>query len=341
MINFLPINFIKPQAQAKTIAKIPFRGNLKQDTFEKRGVSFKGAECEFGNWCKKNNFSPEKINTIINNPKNALGKGNFNTVFKIPDCEEYVLRISNEELKDAQKVDWSEANFIDTEDKNISINIGQAVGKYETKDKKIQIEILKKQQGEPIGVKPKLVIQESKLGGLKEGEVPYGALSRKKKYASTLHKVANLPVSSYEKLIEEYQIAHKAGYCFDYQNSNNLLVDKANKKINFVDMSKADKIKKPVYEELLYSLMNAEYYDEYINDQSIEYEKRYATYEDNKKIVEKFITAMKNKGVKFNTKELNEIYFAFNVCFNPAFQRAIGVGDIREIEGQLKKMKLL
>ena len=78
---------------------------------------------------------------------------------------------------------------------------------------------------------------------------------------------------------------------------------------NFVDMSKADKIKKPVYEELLYSLMNAEYYDEYINDQSIEYEKRYATYEDNKKIVElddenitnSMVECIKNTNVKRET----------------------------------------
>ena len=343
MINFLPISFTSNKIQARQLKSPALKNGLAQDTFERSGVSFKGNMSTFESWASKNKFDGKNINKIISNKKLVLGSGNSNTVFEIPNCEDYVIRIETKDIEKAKKLNWEEANFKDTEDKKLSINIGQEVGLYEIKkgNSKVQVQILKKQKGESIGNKPQLVIYDKKAGNLKNGEVPYRDISRKKKYADTIHKVASLPLSSFEKLIDEYQAAHKAGYYFDYQNSNNLLVDKTSKRINLVDMGKSGKAEKPHYEELLYSLINAEYYDVYIDDESIPLEKRVETFKDNKKIITNLLKAMSKKGVKFDKKELNERYFAYYVSFNPAFLSSIGAENEREIEKQLKKMGLL
>lgn len=345
MINFLPISFTSNKIQINKGATPTLRKGLTQDVFEKSNVSFKGKASAFESWASKNSFEAKNIGKIISNKKYALGSGNSNTVFEIPNCDDYVLRIETKDIEKAKKANWEESSYIDTEDKKLSINIGQEVGLYEIKkgNSKIQVQVLKKQKGESIGNKPHIVIYNKKAGDLKDGEVPYRDISRKKKYADTLHKVASLPLSSYEKLIDEYQTAHRAGYYFDYQNSNNLLVDKSSKRINLVDMGKSGKAEKPLYEELLYSLINAEYYDVYIEDESIPFEKRLATFKDNQKIIKNFLKAMSNKGVKFDKKELNERYFAFYVRYNPAFLSCLGLtlDEEREIEKQLKNMKLL
>ena len=92
-----------------------------------------------------------------------------------------------------------------------------------------------------------------------------------------------------------------SGYAIDIENSNNLLIDEENQKINIIDTSRenfpAD------FGGLLFALTNIDYFDTFISDYDntgmSEAQKKQAI-KDTMEITKKYTQAMKNIGVKFD-----------------------------------------
>lgn len=328
MINFNPISIIKLQ-NSQAISK-PVSMGLKNDVFVRstNNVSFKGSENHtFSEWAKENNFI-ENLEEILSNDENRIGKGFSHSAFAIPNCDEYILRTSSLN----QKLKYSEAKIIDTEDKNLDVNIGQEVAMIEIPTEDffpVKIEVLKKQKGKSIGVPPSQAIYVEETGELRKGELPYEAKERKKHYAKTIHQVAQLPVDAYEKLLADIESAAKAGYKFDHLNSNNLLVDEENSSINLIDM---DKAKIPVnYGNVLYALTNINYLSTFTSsydDNPMSQEAMTQAVGDTIDIIDKFMQAMQNKNLKLKQDDCS--YEFFNLMNSIPMSFYCKTGDYHE-----------
>ena len=291
------------------------------DTFVKssNSVAFKGAEKtadakSFVQWAQETDFIQTQLEEILTNPDNLIGSGFSSSAFRIPNNEDYILRVGTDSLKNSlHKPNIPKATLKDT-DAHHDINVGQQVAEisvpskysidYEKDGFSTIIEVLKKQNGESIGVQPPETLVTGEYNSTtKEGVAPYEDISRKETYSRTIHKVAQLPVEAYEKLLTEFTKACEIGYGFDHLNSNNLLVDSEGEAINLIDMSSPySGPSKPNYANLLYSLTNISYYktfnNSYPNPMSPELKQQ--SFDDTVQIIDKFMNAMKNLGIKFD-----------------------------------------
>ena len=304
MFTITPISFsgIKTLPQTKKYATLP---KLQYDTFQK-SPSFTG-KVGFESWMLRNDLTFKDIQDIISDDENIIGQGNYSTAYQIPNCEEYCLKINTYDKGDLKQADFSKAKITDTEDKSLKINIGQQVAKISIAREYLpisyEIEVLKKQKGESIGTPhPDALVRGEYTHTLREGLASYEDYSRKEKYARTIHKVAQLPVQAYERLILEFLEAKNAGYSFDHLNSNNLLVDSENERINIVDMEHGEIGN---LASLLYALTNIQYNstfcDEWYNP--VPEEQRTQAKNDTIEIIVKFMEALDELGLSYDTSK--------------------------------------
>lgn len=338
MLKMMPISFsgIKTAPIAKkgyiTLPK------MQKDCFIKNNISFTGVDKKslFENWMMDNDVELTDIKGIISNTDNILGSGFDNTTFLIPNCDEYVLRCRTWLLPYLKDDDFTCANIVNCEDKNLKINVGQQVASIYP-DVKIpfpcEIEILKKQQGKSIGIQPPETI--------KENDIPYEDYSRKEKYEKTIHKTAKLPQKAFDTLISEIIEADKLGYKFDFLNSNNLLVDEKNERINIIDMQKGG-ASADIMSGLLYALTNIRYFKTYTaqNYNPVSDEKKQQAYQDTMEIIGKFVLAMKNQNVKFDMKNISLEANMFLFSSAP-FKGASNVQTDREVIEKLKEFGII
>lgn len=290
--------------------KTSFKGTEYVDTFERTTSSIVQGENRAIKWLKETDFVNKSLAETLANSENILGEGFSHVVYQIPGNDEYILRMNKSSVK-CDEIKNPEIK--DVEDKNLPINIGQPVAQilFDTSDSYMKgyVEVLKKQNGESVGVKPPSAIYIEDTGVLRENEVPYEDASRKDKYERTIHKVAQLPVSAYEKFLEELTIAGEAGYKFDYYNSNNVLVDEDGQAINIIDM---DQQKSPVdYGSVLFALTNIEYFNTFNSQYDaspVSDERKEQAFLDTVEIIDKYVQAMKNQGLKFD-RENTSMYF--------------------------------
>ncbi len=306
------IGAINTQIQLKNYIGLAKTASFKSlnsvDTFEKTTVPQSSNEAI--DWMQQTNFVNTRLTNIINNDDNIAGEGFNHIAYSIPDNEKYILRSGK---ADAIKGRIVSSEIKDIEDKNLRVNIGQPVAEIVFKTEKSpvigRIEVLKKQTGEPVGVKPPSAIYIEDTDKLRENELPYEDISRKEAYARTIHKVAELPVEAYEKFLEDITLASKAGYKFDYYNSNNILVDDKGQALNIIDM---DKCSIDVdYGSVLYALTNIEYFNTFTSRYEapvMSDEQKMAAIDDTIAIIDKYIQAMKNKGLKFE-RDNSSVYF--------------------------------
>lgn len=292
-----PITFINSNQIERKQKNQPLN-ELQADVFvkNKNSVSFKGVENDFIKWADESNFVQNLAETMAD--ENIIGTGYSHTTYKIPDNENYVLRIPNYIQINNEKI--PQAQIKNTMDDKLDINIGQQVALIEIPSEheifKNTIEVLKKQKGIPIGVKNPQTI--------KDGQPPYEAEERMQQYETTIKQVAQLPTESYEKLISNYLRANELGYKFDHLNSNNLLIDIENQSIGMIDMDKTNS--KPNLGNLLVALSNSEYLNTYkspwghnLRSQEECNAMTIATVQ----IIDKYFQAMENMGLKFNLDE--------------------------------------
>ena len=235
MLTISPIKII----QNKNIQK-QYNYNsdkLYSDIFIKssNAITFKGreegvTENKFIKWAKETDFIKTQLTEILRNPDNVIGSGFTHTAYSIPQNNDYVLRIETESLPFLDFNNIHNSTIEDSEDKCLDdINIGQVVANISLKNAWNQpyamIDILKRQTGEAVGVQAAETLSKDRWGVELNGVEPYYDISRKEQYARTIHKVANLPIKAYEKLLCTFQRACDEGYIFDHKNSNNILVD--------------------------------------------------------------------------------------------------------------------
>ncbi len=326
MLNVSRANFTKI-ANNFTAKKILMNKGLATDVFVRNSapISFKGIESPkstnaFFEWAKETDFINTQLDDVLSNPENVLGAGFHHTAYKIPNNDDFVLRVSTNDMKYSfQRQNIPNAK-IKAKSADLDINVGQEVarilvpGQYGDAEWQCTcIEVLKKQDGESIGVlPPELLVEGEYNSTTKAGVDPYEHISRKQHYAKTIHKVAELPVESYEKLLSDFTRACAYGFSFDEHNSNNLLVDSNKQAINLIDMDRSSSNPtKPNYGDLLYALTNVQYYSTYTSfyaDDVSPEQKQQAT-DDTMQIIDKFMQAMKNNGLKFDKNSVTCSFF--------------------------------
>ena len=317
MLNIPHLNFNKIANSCNT-NKIFVNKGLSNDVFVRsiKPISFKGSErkevtTSFVDWANKTDFINSQLKDIITSEEYKLGSGFTNTAFEIPNNDECILRVRTGALDNIYMPNIEKATIVDTDD-NLDINIGQKVAEITIPSEHARageadycattVEVLKKQSGESIGVQPPETLVADEWGTPKAGVEPYEAMSRKEKYARTIHQVAKLPVEAYEDLLVTYKKACEAGYALDHLNSNNLLIDANKGSINMIDMDKrTNGSTTPNYSNLLYSLTNISYFSTYNMDyvNPVGEENKRQSLDDSVEIISKFMEAMQNQGLKF------------------------------------------
>ena len=281
----------------------------------------KTAEMSFSEWADKTDFVKALMPSILlNADKYKIGSGFSHTTYKIPGNDNYILRtINSTNIRD---LDLFSGTMMDTEDKNLKINIGQKVADIMFKTNSglpVFMEVLKKQEGTPIGVTNPRTLYNEYTGELREGAVPYEAPERKEQYSASLKKLANMPLRTYEKLINDIKTASEAGYTFDHYNSNNLLLDEKKERINLIDMepSKVD----VNYGNVLYALTNIQYFPTYASKTDSNPTPKHdveKAIENTIAITQKFMLAMKTQNVKFSgansSVEFNEFLRSYPIA---------------------------
>ena len=260
------------------------------------------SEMSFAQWAQKNEFLNATLpSLLLNADEYKIGSGFSHKAYKIPENDNYILRTSNS--INVNDIDITSGEIIDMEDEDLKINIGQQVANIKLQTKTghpVFFEVLKKQEGTPIGVTNPRALYDEITGELRPGALPYEAPERKEQYAASLEKLADLPLESYENLINDIQAAFNAGYRLDHFNSNNLLLDEKNKEINLIDMERATG--ELNYGNILYALTNIQYFKTFISG----YPNKVPDCQIGKAInetitiVQKFMLAMKMQGVKFS-----------------------------------------
>ena len=295
--------------------------SIPMDTFVRTSssVSFKGEdvtkpETDFRTWAEKTNFLSSQFKDVITDENNIIGSGFDHTVYAIPNCEDYVLRKNN--FGCGMPLDYSGAALSPFEYPKSDINVGQVVATIEipctlSKYLKDSVDVLRKQTGHSIGNPPFAAISNEYTGELRTGELPYESRERKEKFLKDIHSVSQLPQKAFDDLISDLTKAAEAGYALDHYNSNNLLLDDKNSRINLIDMRSGLSSKKADYANLLYSLTNIYYLPNftsmYDGNQMQDWQIKQAV-EDIVTIVDKYTTAMQNQGVKFD-RENSSIEF--------------------------------
>ncbi len=311
MVSISPINFTnvfrisqnnQPQ-QRISMAGIPNDEFVRSTTPIDAAPIQEEVVNEFTSWADKTEFVLKELPSILMNPEaHVMGTGFSHTTYEIPNNKDYILRTPN--CFTYSDVDYEKSKINDIMDRNLKINVGQPVAEIELRTHKnipMFIEVLRKQEGESIGVPPASTIYDEETGKIRPGVLPYEAPERKAKYAESLVKLAVLPVESYEKLISYIKEAADAGYIFDHLNSNNLLLDEKNKSINIIDMDKGKM--KPDFGNVLYALTNINYFKTYAGSnggQETNQDDIEAAIDNTIAITHKFILAMQKQKVKFN-----------------------------------------
>ena len=300
----LPVSFSSSDVFISTIPKV---GNKDFDSF-----------LEF---VSKTNFLNDIVD-IVENKGKILGKGYEGVTYAIPENDNWVIK----EYKRSNflPIKNTEPKIIKVNDISPDLNIGQAIAKVEIprgKNYSSVYYILKKQEGESLGV------------GF-EGHNDVDNLTIPI-YIDSLKKVANMPLSSYDKLVKDVNYITNIGYEIDTTNPNNLMFDDKTQTINFVDIN--DKHNKSIsqFGNVLFSLLGGFYYLKFDNSNVPTLEEKTNAQELSQQIFEKFMTSMKNNGYKFDYS-----YVFSDLLDTNKFDKIVGIGNIDAKFMNLHKMGL-
>ena len=312
---------------------ISFSGN---DSFEKKAQET--VYEKFEKWAYKNCFF-HKLPSILNNRKNILGNGFHNIVYEIPNNNDFVIRFRKGQFPFSFE-DESEPNVYlkDIEDYNLKRNYGQPIALIiQTRPHK-EIEILKKQKGKAHGVPPASVIYDE-FGRLRFGEISLHDISRKIQYSKSLKAIARFPISSYEKLLDDIIDIKQSGYSIDYENPNNFLYDEENQRINIIDLNRINTTNKNDFGNILSTIVGNKYSMIYMASAkgTINKADKDETIKNFVTVMDKFIKAMQNKNLKFDTKN----YYFRELLENPLCDYFFDETDYTRRMDKLKEMGVI
>ncbi len=343
-ISFIPA--VRPVNINNQSTKLSFKSSMPEDTFvkttENKEVNQKDKSIE--DLLNQIDFIEKDLHEIIKDPKNQIGHGNHSVVYKIPDNDNFVIKVPI--YFPVEKIEkFKLAGNIEND--KYKINIGQPLASINCRDCndmfRGNISILKKQNGFSLGVPPYKALSDE-LGNMREGELPYEHPLRLEHYEKSLSKLANMPVSTYTNLISEIQDAAQYNLYLDHYNTNNLMLDEENQTIGLIDM---DEIQNNDinWGNVLYSLTNIVYYNTYKNANPRGNEKGNMADNNTIRIIDKFFEAMKIKGVKIKANERSPEFSSLisSIPFNMYLFQKEGSNNIQTLflnENQkLEKLK--
>lgn len=266
-------------------------------------------ENEFIKWAEETGFMETGLREALQ-PENFIGEGFHHAAYKIPNNEDYVLRVQRDfRCKDGE-IDYSRYIIKDTRDKELTRNCGQQIALLVDKNPDISgyspnIEVLLKQKGYAnSNPSPRALLLREDSDELRPGVLSYDDNSRKSYFAHCMKALAQLPDESYDILIEDIIVAGEAGYRFDHFNSNNFLIDEEDEKINIIDMETAPKPHKDRFGNTLYALVNAEFFRTYFSSYSDYVPEYEGEKEDTLKniitVLDKYTRALQRNHQKYN-----------------------------------------
>ncbi len=240
----------------------------------------------FSKWAQENNFTDNALE-IIEKTGDVLGDGFEGTTYSIPGNEQWVI-------KQYKRANYVQQSLKKPEIKKISdispdLNIGQAIAsvKIPMNDRfASHFYVLKKQTGKSYGVP------------LSSKDFYTDATVQK--HLDSLKKMSQLPISSYEKLLDDITYINKRGYKIDAGNPYNFMVDWENERVRFVDIAdKLDDKRSRQYADVLFALLDGDYGRDFKFSDRPDNEKQQASI-SSKRICSKFLSTMIRKHLKFS-----------------------------------------
>ena len=237
---------------------------------------------------------------------NYIGKGFEGTVYKIPQEPRWVIKESNRVFSNIYNID---KKIIPLTDKMPLINVGQPVAIIQIGHGPalLSYQILKTQHGTEYGIAPSPISPDYFLKSKSAQSI----------YKHSIQQMANLPISSYESLIDDLSYINSCGYKPDYFNPNNFLIDGIN--INMVD---TEEITDPNYQNdfgnVLYTLLIGEFF--HYSQKQLQTDPSDEIQELNLQIITKFMTVMKNRGKKFSQDNYHFQKFLKSNLSSPYFK---------------------
>lgn len=289
IISPISLNISKNLCLNKNNSKV-LTYNRSNDVFI-RTTSFSGRKDnksfeEFKKWADETDFYSKAVD-IVNKSGTILGNGFEGTTYAIPNNEQWVIKQFSRSTIVSEKL--SKPKIEKIKDISPDLNIGQFIAsvKIPVNDRLAQhMYILKKQTGISHGVPHSMNSQVSDFTS--------------KMHLDSLKRVAQMPIKTYETLIDDIRYVTQRGYKFDTENPYNFMIDTENQRINFVDI--ADKIEdKEItqYGDVLFALLDSNFAQTFNESDRPTSEKndakRYSA-----RICSKFISAMIRKKASFS-----------------------------------------
>jgi hypothetical protein len=211
--NNLYTNPYNIRAKAKTQNSLNFSGpRLPNQTFE-----------AFQSWAEKTDFLSSIQN--IFEKKNFMDAGSQNYIYKIPNNDTFLLRVSQKiSLPKLLSEKLSIKKSIDPFRQN---NFGQEIALVGD-----NISVIIKQTGRPNGMKKWVKSYTKNLFSKKD--IP--------EFIENLELVAKMDQNAYNTLAKELQLLFRKKYSFDHINPRNILIDEKMQIFNIVDIAPFKKL---------------------------------------------------------------------------------------------------
>lgn len=324
LISPVSINISRNLCLNKNNSKV-LTDNRSSDVFI-RTTSFSGSKDdksfeEFKIWADKTDFYSMAVD-IINKSGTILGNGFEGTTYAIPNNEQWVIKQFSRSTLVSEKL--SKPKIEKIKDISPDLNIGQFIAsvKIPMNDRLAHhMYILKKQTGVSHGV-------------------PHSMKDEVNDFTTQMHlkslkRVAQMPMKTYETLIDDIKYVTTRGYKFDSDNPYNFMIDEKNERINFVDIAdKLDDKKNTQYADVLFALLDSNFAQTFSNSSASDHDK-YLAELYSRQICSKFVSTMIRKRASFT--ESSKFTKIFN---NKDFEEVIGESIYDKKVQRLKELGL-
>lgn len=240
---------------------------------------------------------PMPPKTQVSRTFKELGRGGNATVYDISDRPEEVLRVPNG--MDPATVNFDD--FVPVVDPYEGIKVGQAIAI----DPSTGASLRQKQAGEPAGM------THTEMTNQEEDDA---------KYANRINMAAAMPQYAYDTLAREIKKVNKRGGAFDPSKANNLLIDKAGKRFNMVDITDRTPGSLNTMADFLLPLVGNTYGWRYKGADLSPARRR---------IIEKAAKAAKRVGLTFTTPDNPSVQYSFMLAgLDPILANGMGIKEV-------------
>ena len=233
-------------------------------------------------------------------PENILGEGANSIVYKIPELNDYVLKVLHNEGM----------NRVNIGEFPSDVNLGQPV--WQDKENSRYL-ILKKVEGDVHSIDnwSKTIWDKEKYTPLPVTKVQANL------YYEQLSDLANMPQAAYNQLVRNVKILDERGYKLDSINPNNLIVDKEKSQIHIIDSFKVKPHERDIYKncymDLVAIMLDFTLFPEFFD--KMDDKKKVSTLYNVKLIQEKVYKAAQNSDLSLDVERFKTFIKAISRWF--------------------------